>query len=278
MQRGRGRGRRRYSLSNRSASSRRNRSNPPTASHEQSSPNRTSTQPRRTSSVLRRSARVAESLNATTNTSQPSSTSIEAMADVARHPALGSRSVQSRHHSSATRTSGRSRSGHYSSSIQYAMDFIVQPPHTARVGHAIPGSIIVRLRTTNTDPDYAVAESSSLMAVAALIPGNSNAPSDPRVLHTLLAGQRVDTIHPFADDEADGSIASMDMAGPQGVGYMRFPELVVHQAGTYRIRITLLRTADGSAVQVVDSNPIVIQNGGHSASKSYNGRYAVASH
>lgn len=158
------------------------------------------------------------------------------------------------------------------------MDFIVQPPRTARVGHTIPGTIIVRLRTTNTDPDYAVADSPNLMAVAALIPGpNSTASSDPHVLNTLLAGQRIDSIHPFADDEADGSIASMDMAGSQGVGYMSFPNLLVHQAGAFRIRITLLRT--GSAVQVVDSNPIVVQASGASTSyASYNGKYAVASY
>ena len=189
MQRGQGRGRRRHSLSNRSASGRRNRSNPSSTSHELSIPHGTSTQPRRAASVLRRSARIAESLNATTNTTQQSSSSTEAMADVARHPALGSRSVQSRHHSSATRTSGRSRSGHYSNNIQYAMDFIVQPPRTARVSHTIPGTVVVRLRTTNTDPDYAVAESANLLAVAALVPGpNSTASSDPCVLHALLDG------------------------------------------------------------------------------------------
>ncbi|KAF2631522.1 hypothetical protein BU25DRAFT_190244 [Macroventuria anomochaeta] len=278
MQKGQGRGRRRYSLSSWSTSSRRTRSNPPSTSQEQSNSHTTSLQPRRAPSILRRSARIAESLQTTTNTPQQSSTSTEPMADVARHPALGSRSVQSRHHSSATRTSGRSRSGHYSNNIQYAMDFIVQPPRTARVGHTIPGTIIVRLRTTNTDPDYAVADSSNLMAVAALIPGpNSTASSDPNVLHTLLAGQRIDTIHPFADDEADGSIASMDMAGSQGVGYMSFPDLAVRQAGTYRIRITLLRT--GAAVQAVDSNPIVVQNNGPATGyASYNGKYAVASY
>lgn len=160
------------------------------------------------------------------------------------------------------------------------MDFIVQPPRTARVGHTIPGTIIIRLRATNTDPDYAATDSPNLMAVAALVPGpNSTASADPNVLNTLLAGQRIASIHPFADDEADGSIASMDMAGSQGVGYMSFPNLVVHQAGTFRIRITLIRTADGTAVQVVDSNPVVIQNGGAGPGySSHNGKYAVASY
>lgn len=159
------------------------------------------------------------------------------------------------------------------------MDFIVQPPRTARVGHTIPGTIIVRLCATNTDPDYAATDSPNLMAVAALIPGpNSSASSDPLALHTVLAGQRIDSIHPFADDEADGSIASMDMAGSQGVGYMSFPNLVVHQAGTFRIRVTLLRT--GTAVQVVDSNPIVVgQHGGATTGYgSYNGKYAVSTY
>lgn len=231
--------------------------------------------------MLRRSARIIERLRVTTRTTQQSSSSTGVMADVARHPAIDNRPVQSRHHSSASRTSGRSRTGHCTSNIQYAMDFIVQPPRTARVGNTIPGTIVVRLCTTNTDPDYAATDSPNLMAVAALIPGpNSTAPSDPHILNTLLAGQRIDSIHPFADDEADGSIASIDMAGSQGVGYMSFPNLIVHQAGTFRIRITLLRAADGTAVHVVDSNPIVVgQNGGASTGfASCNGKYAVASY
>ena len=160
------------------------------------------------------------------------------------------------------------------------MDFIVQPPRSARVGHTIPGSIIVRLRTTNTHPDDAIAESPNLVAVAALIPGpNSTASSDPHVLNTLLGGSRIDSIHPFVDDEEDGSISSMDMACSQGVGYMRFPDLAIRQAGTYQIRITLLRTADGAAVHAINSNPIIVQNSGSTtAYASYNGRYVMASY
>lgn len=134
------------------------------------------------------------------------------------------------------------------------------------------------MRTINTFPDDAVVDSPNLVAVAALIPGpNSTVSSDPNVLNNLLAGRRIDSVHPFADDEADGSIASMDMAGSQGVGYVSFPDLAVRQAGTYRIRITLLRF--GAAVQVVDSSPIVVQNAGPAtANASHNGKYAVASY
>ncbi|KAF2134853.1 hypothetical protein P153DRAFT_427473 [Dothidotthia symphoricarpi CBS 119687] len=179
---------------------------------------------------------------------------------------------------------GRPRSGRHSISpedIRYGMDVVVQPPRTARVGQVIPGSLIVQLRTTNADPDDAVADSPNFVAVATLIPGpNSTASTDPSVLNQLLAGRRFDSIHPFADDEADGSITSMDMADPRGVGYMRFPDLVIRQAGTFRLRITLLRTGSagsGSAVQIVDSNPIVVYGSGPSSNlAACNGKYMVA--
>ncbi|KAI4667425.1 hypothetical protein J4E85_004247 [Alternaria conjuncta] len=165
------------------------------------------------------------------------------------------------------------------------MDIVVQPPRTARVGQTLPGSIVVRLRTTNADTDEAVADSTNLVAVAALVPGpNTPASVDTNALNALLTGRVFDSIHPFNDDEADGSIASMDMADPHGVGYMRFPELVIRQAGTYRIRITLIRirssatdppvtsAGNGLAVHVVDSNPIVVNGGGSSSSMAaYNG-------
>ena len=211
------------------------------------------------------------------------------MADVARPRAFGSssRSVRSRPHSGNSR---RSRSGRQTDSpedIRYAMDIVVQPPPTARAGYSLNGTIIVRLRTTNTHPDDAIADSGNLVAVATLIPGpNSTVPSDPNVLSTLLAGRYFDNIHPFSDDEADGSIASMELDDPRGVGYMRFSDLVIRQAGIYRIRITLIRirnsssdppvasVAGGSSVQIVDSNPIVVQGSG----PAHHGKYMVATY
>ncbi|RYN37432.1 hypothetical protein AA0117_g4859 [Alternaria alternata] len=172
------------------------------------------------------------------------------------------------------------------------MDIVVQPPRTARVGQTMPGSIVVRLRTINADIDDAVADSTNLVAVAALVPGpNTPASVDPNALNSALAGRIFDSIHPFNDDEADGSIASMEMADPHGVGYMRFPELIIRQAGTYRIRITLIRirnsatdppvtsAGNGLAVHVVDSNPIIVNGGGSSSNMAaYNGKYLVATY
>jgi hypothetical protein len=282
MQKGAGRGRRRNSSSSQNPSTRRTQSSPPPLSQENLRSHSSTLQTDHSQVPLRRSARIAELLNRDDSDHQPATATPSSMADVARPRTLGSRSVRSRHQTQNTRTSGRSRSGHHSlavEDIQYAMDIVVQPPQTARVGHAIPGSIIVRLRTTNTDPDDAIANSQNLVAVATLVPGpNSTLSTDPSVLNSLLTGRRFDSIHSFADDEADGSIASMDMAGSQGVGYMRFPELVIRQVGTYRIRITLLRihTSDpsGVAIQIVDSNPIVVHGSGNASNiAAYNGKY-----
>jgi hypothetical protein len=110
------------------------------------------------------------------------------------------------------------------------------------------------------------------------------------VLNTLLAGRRFDSIHSFSDDAADGSIASMEMDDPRGVGFMLFPDLVIRQAGCYRIRITLIRmrnsssdppvpsaAAGAASVQIVDSNPIVVQGGGpYTALAAHNGKYMAA--
>ncbi|KAH7081494.1 hypothetical protein BKA63DRAFT_404917 [Paraphoma chrysanthemicola] len=274
MRRGPQRGRGRNSNSARSASSRRNTSNPPSSSSSRvRSTSRSTILPGvRSHASLRRSARIAQLLNGETDHQVNGATS--SMADVARPRALGSRSVRSRPHA---RSSGLSRSGRHSLSpedIRYAMDIVVQPPRSARVGQALSGSIVVRLRTTNADPEDALADSANLVAVATLIPGNSTTPADPSILNALLVGRRFDSIHPFADDEADGSIASMELADPSGVGYMRFPDLVIRQAGTYRIRVTLLRisnsaseppvstTGNGASVQVVDSNLIVVNGAG----------------
>ncbi|KAF2714328.1 hypothetical protein K504DRAFT_420068 [Pleomassaria siparia CBS 279.74] len=204
------------------------------------------------------------------------------MAHVARQRTLGNGSSP-RHQSSHTQ--GRSRSGHSSASpegLGYAMDILVQPPSTAYAGQNLGGNIIVRLRNLDDHLNDAIADSTNLVALATLV-RDSNWPGsrDPTVLNTLLTGRRFDSIHPFSDDEADGSISSMEMAHPRGVGYMRFPELMIRQPGTYRIRITLIRVRNsssdppvssasgGASVHAVDSNPIRVHG-------ACNGKYMVA--
>ncbi|KAL5386885.1 hypothetical protein DPSP01_003901 [Paraphaeosphaeria sporulosa] len=274
MQRGRGRGRGRNPNPSRSSSRRGVRS-----------VSRIATSRNRSNASIRRSARIAELLNGELNGESESSAN-NSMAHVAQQPAFGRSTVRSRHDTGNRRVTRPNRTSLSPEERGYAMDIIVQPPSNARAGHSINGTIIVRLRTNNPNPNAATEDALNLAAIASLVPGpGSTAPSDPAVLNTLLSGRRVDNIHTLADDEADGSIASMELNDSQAVGYMRFSGLVIRQAGTYRIRITLLRMRNSSsdpppasvtgaaAVQVVDSNPIVVQAGGPTA---YNGKYLVA--
>ncbi|PVH99153.1 hypothetical protein DM02DRAFT_629629 [Periconia macrospinosa] len=200
------------------------------------------------------------------------------MANVTRSRGHASTSVRSRQ--PLGNNNRRPRPNRQSASpddIQYAMDIVVQPPSTSRAGYAINGTVIVRLRTANVYADDANRDSYHLTALASLIPaGSSSGSSDPRALDRLLGGRRYVSVHPFSDDEADGSIAAMELDDPRGVGLMHFPDLSIHQAGTYRIRITLIRIPNldaptisgGEHIQAIDSNPIDVQNTG-SASRSY---------
>ncbi|KAF1958071.1 hypothetical protein CC80DRAFT_443275 [Byssothecium circinans] len=192
------------------------------------------------------------------------------MADIARTRGFGSTSVRSRHAGNGNRRSRSDRQAVSPADIRYTMDIVVQPPSSARAGYAINGTIVVRLRTTNMYADDAIEDSQNLIALASLVPVAGSSAPDPRTLDRSLGGRRYVSVHQFSDDEADGSIAAMELDDPQGVGYMNFPDLSIHQTGTFRIRITLIRVpssgnpsiAGGVSIQAIDSNPIVVQSSG----------------
>ncbi|KAF2184024.1 hypothetical protein K469DRAFT_709891 [Zopfia rhizophila CBS 207.26] len=158
------------------------------------------------------------------------------------------------------------------------MDVILQPPATARAGYPLQQPVIVRLRTINADADDALADSTNFYAVASLTPGgpNTTCSTDPTVLSNFLGGRRFDSVHPYSDGDADGLPISVANEDPRGVGYMYFPDLMIRQEGTYRIRVTLIHirstsgdaplspSSGGASVQSVESNPIIVQGNGPS--------------
>ncbi|KAF2646296.1 hypothetical protein P280DRAFT_6887 [Massarina eburnea CBS 473.64] len=261
MQRGRGQGRGRNSNPARSTSRRgTSRSN-----------SRTATSRGRSRASIRRSARIAEILNNELQNSSSAAPAASLMANVVQTRGFGSTSVASRHHSgNGSRRTRSNRETVSPADIRYAMDIVVQPPSSARAGYAINGTIVVRLRTTNMYADDVMEDSQNLFAFASLVSVSNSSASDARTLDRSLGGRRYVSVHAFSDDEADGSIAAMELDDPQGVGYMNFPDLSIHQAGTFRIRITLIRVpssgtpsiAGGQSIQAIDSNPITVQGSG----------------
>ncbi|OCK85585.1 hypothetical protein K432DRAFT_256646, partial [Lepidopterella palustris CBS 459.81] len=147
----------------------------------------------------------------------------------------------------------------------YAMDVIVQPPSTVRLGIVLQPPVTVRLRSPPGDPasDADIAETTNLLAVATLTADSINDSTNPGDLSALLAGRRFDSIHPYPEDDEGPADA-------RGVGYVSFPDLVIRQEGTYRIRVTLIRirasvsgesvaAAGGSSVQVVESETVTVE-------------------
>lgn len=206
------------------------------------------------------------------------------MADVARRRTqtadrLGNRAVGHRSglSSHANRRQGNSRQQPTADSdeIRYGMDILVQPPATAVLGHPLNPPLTIRLRALNGDLNDAIADSTSLVAVATLTGQNGEAID----LSGILAGRPFDSIHPFDDEEdADNLPFTLSSPDPRGVGYVSFPNLVIRREGTYRIRITLIRIprssagdppaspmSAGSSVQVIESNPVTVQGNGSSA-------------
>lgn len=248
---------------------------------------------------LRRSARIAE--QSTIATGPPAANA--SVADVARRTQtaerIRSRAVEtdfvregSRHLSRRNRTNEnveqdpaggrrnfttqrpRELANRHSSSViddqtTYGMDMIVQPPSTARLGAALRPPVTVRLRTANgeTAGEADNAETANLLAVATLTADSFNDSANPIDPNSLLEGRRFDSIHPFiGDDDLHGH----ETAETRSVGYVSFPDLVIRQEGTYRIRVTLIKVQSatnetplaspgGSSVQVIDSNPITVE-------------------
>lgn len=149
------------------------------------------------------------------------------------------------------------------------MDMIVQPPSAAQLGTTLQPPVTVRLRNLNSESaeDADNAETANLLAVATLTSDSINDSANPVDPNSLLGGRRFDSIHPFTGEEDD--LHSYDTAETRGVGYVSFPDLVIRQEGTYRIRVTLIKIrgaagevpafSGGSSVQAIDSNPITVE-------------------
>jgi hypothetical protein len=151
----------------------------------------------------------------------------------------------------------------------YAMDILVQPPRSAIAGRSLTPAVTVRLRSLREDLDRDDLDVAHLLAVASLTAESEGTPDEQ--LQRALAGRRFDSVHPFTAEDANNYESA-------GIGFMSFPDLVIREQGTYRIRITLIRVRNGagdsspvpvggSSVQVIDSDPVTIEGEAAEAGK-----------
>jgi hypothetical protein len=132
------------------------------------------------------------------------------------------------------------------------LDFAIQPPAQARPGVALYPPVTARLSSENN----IFEELSQIWAAITLVHHSGE------VLYQQLSGKVADSAHTLPEGGGSSS-AARDRA------YFYFPDLVIHEPGQYRIKITLMQmdyscdTAPEGVVTVrdyVDSRTISIDD------------------
>jgi hypothetical protein len=141
------------------------------------------------------------------------------------------------------------------------LELAVQPPTQTKPGVALYPPIVARL----TSDASMFEELSQIWAVASLITPSGE------VLYEQLGGKVADSAHPIAD-----SAHSNGQGGARDRAYFYFPDLVIHEPGRYRVRVTLMRMShsyetspegDVRFDEYVDSRSIAVEEGGSNYSR-----------
>jgi len=142
------------------------------------------------------------------------------------------------------------------------LGFAVQPPSQTRPGVPLYPPIAARLSSNTSVFD----ELSQTWAVATLIHKQSG-----EVLYEGLRGRVADSAHPLpnqTDGQSSGSRSSSSSSTERDRAYFYFPDLVIDEPGSYRIRVSLMKmdfSQDSSPEGVVhvretiDSRSIVVE-------------------
>ncbi|TVY93085.1 hypothetical protein LAWI1_G002396 [Lachnellula willkommii] len=142
----------------------------------------------------------------------------------------------------------------YSTNRSKMLDLAIQPPAQARPGVALYPPLTARLSS-----EYNIFEELSQVWAAVTLVHHSG-----EVLYQQLSGKVADSAHPLPEGGGSGSSsAARDRA------YFYFPDLVIHEPGQYRVRVTLMQmdyscdaAPDGVVTvrEYVDSRSISIEN------------------
>jgi hypothetical protein len=146
---------------------------------------------------------------------------------------------------------------------KWELDIIGQPNRVVPLGMEVETSVMASLRFPTADQaiDGGNVDITRLLAVASLVADTRGVP----VESGMLTGQKLfDSVHEIPEEHVE------TMARTQpcriALGYFTFPGLLIRQAGSFRLRITLLQMpVSGSSQQgattilSVDSEPIKVE-------------------
>lgn len=187
--------------------------------------------------------------------------------DAKRTPRGSSHKSSSKSESSHKRKSSNSQSSSkVSARPKWELDVIGQPHRVIPLGMEVEASVMVSLRFPTVDlaNEGANVDTSRLVAVTSLVADTRSGDRVP-VESSLLAGQKLfDSVHEIPQEHVE----TMERNQPCRVilGYFTFSGLVIRQAGTYRLRTTLLQMTGsgasqqgGTALLAIDSESIKVE-------------------
>ena len=147
------------------------------------------------------------------------------------------------------------------------LDVIGQPARGIQLGMPVETSVMISLRMPAADRVISTnnIDTSSLFALTSLVADTNNGERMPLEPGSLSGQKMFDSVHPIPEQCAD-TLARNDPCR-LALGYFSFPGLLIRQAGTYRLRTTLVKmggTAEAGATSLVavDSEPISVDRRG----------------
>ena len=152
----------------------------------------------------------------------------------------------------------------YSERPYFELDVIGQPARGVALGMPVETSVLISLRLPTTDraitPDS--LDTSRLFAVASLIADSRSGDRIPLEAGIMTSQKMFDSVHSIPDECVEGPASNSPCR--LVLGYFSFPNLLIRQSGTYRVRTTLLETSPtgecgGASVVAVDSEPIKVE-------------------
>ncbi|KAK5123675.1 hypothetical protein LTR85_002311 [Meristemomyces frigidus] len=152
----------------------------------------------------------------------------------------------------------------YGERPSFELDIIGQPPTCVALGMSVEASVMISLRLPS--PDRAISadsvDTSKLFAVASLVADNRSGDRVPLEAGIMTGQKMFDSVHSIPDECAE------QLASNQPcrliLGYFSFPDLLIRQSGTYRLRTTLIKMnatgeGGGSSIVAIDSESFRVE-------------------
>ena len=146
----------------------------------------------------------------------------------------------------------------------FELDVIGQPTRAIVFGQTVETSVMVSLRCSSPEmvARYQDMDTSRLMGVVSLVSDSRSGERTPVECGTLTGQKMFDSVHECPDHITESLARSQPCR--VALGYLTFPQLLIRQPGSYRLRVTLIKmgssgSSGGSTVLATDSESVRVE-------------------